>query len=91
LCLTTTVFCLLYVNVFEGKFDFILRDKKSHTLTETKEYSADIEDNIFCSNFNPFQYPFAKAKPKEKTTTNSAPDQIPLIVQKLDQMNTQFV
>jgi hypothetical protein len=33
----------------------------------------------------------AKEEPKKKTTTNSAPDPISLIAQKLDQMNTQFV
>jgi hypothetical protein len=82
---------LLYVNAFEGKFGFILRDKKPRTLVEAKEYNAKIEDNLLCSKIDPFQYPRARAEPKTKTTTSSALDPIALIAQKLDQMNTQFV
>jgi hypothetical protein len=54
---TTTIFLLLYVNSFEGKFGFIPRDNKPHTLEEAKEYNAESEENILCSKFDPFQYP----------------------------------
>jgi hypothetical protein len=40
---------LLYVNSFEGKFGFILRDKKPNTLEKSKEYSEEIKENIIYS------------------------------------------
>jgi hypothetical protein len=36
LCPSYVVVCLLYVNAFEGKFGFILRDKKPTTLAQAK-------------------------------------------------------
>jgi hypothetical protein len=76
--------CLLYVNSFEGKFGFILRDKKPQNFEEANEYSADIEDNLLCFKFNHFLYPRTKVEPKMKTTTSGASDPIALIAQKLD-------
>jgi len=61
---TTIFLCLLYVNEFEGKFSFILRDNKPRTLEKSKEYSADIEENLMCLKFDHFQYPCAKEEPK---------------------------
>jgi len=40
---TTAVVCLLYINAFDGKFCFILKDKKSTSLTQDKEYNVYIE------------------------------------------------
>jgi hypothetical protein len=85
------LFHLLYVNSFEGKFGFILRDKKPNTLAQAKEYSAEIEENLLYSKIDPFQYPHAKEEEKTKMSRNNAPDPIDLIAQKLDQMNTQFI
>jgi hypothetical protein len=91
LCPSEAVVCLLYVNAFEGKFGFILRDKKPNTLEKAKEYSAEIEENILYSKIEPYQYPHTRTEAKTKTTTNNVPDPITLLAQKLDQMNAQFV
>jgi hypothetical protein len=63
---TAVVVRLLYVNSFDGKFDFILRDKKPHTLVEAREYSIEIEENIICSKFDHFQYPCARVELNNK-------------------------
>jgi hypothetical protein len=39
-CPTVMAFRLLYVNAFDEKFLFILKDKKPTTLAQAKEYSA---------------------------------------------------
>jgi hypothetical protein len=54
LCPTTATIRLLYVNSFEGKFLFILKDKKPTYLAQSKEYSAKIEENILDSKVDPF-------------------------------------
>jgi hypothetical protein len=89
-CPTTSSVCLLYMNAFEGKFHFILKDKKPTSLAQAKEYSVDIEENLLDSRVEPFQYPRAKAEAKTKVSNNSAPDLISLLTQKIDQMSTQF-
>lgn len=48
LCPPEVVVCLLYVNVFEGQFGLILRDKNPDTLAKAKEYSAKIKANLLC-------------------------------------------
>jgi len=40
---TTSSIPLLYMNTFEGKFCFIMKDKKPTSLEHAKEYSVDIE------------------------------------------------
>jgi hypothetical protein len=82
---------LLYANAFDGKFRFILKDKKPTTLAQAKEYSAEIEENLLDSKVDPFQYPCVKEEAKTKASNNSAPDPISLLTQKIDQMSTQFV
>jgi len=79
---------LLYMNAFEGKFHFILKDKKPTSLARAKEYSADIEKNIFDSRVEPFQYPRVKEEAKTKVSNNSVHDLIALLNQKIDQMST---
>jgi hypothetical protein len=59
---TTAVVHLLYMNAFDGKFLFILKDKKPTTLAQAKEYSAEIEENILDSKVDPFQYPVSRQK-----------------------------
>jgi hypothetical protein len=82
---------LLYMNAFDGKFHFILKDKKPTSLAQAKEYSAEIEENLLDSKVDPFQYPRVKAEAKTKASSSSAPDPISLLTQKIDQMSTQFV
>jgi hypothetical protein len=79
------------VNAFDGKFHFILKDKKPTTLAQAKEYSADIEENILDSKVDPFQYPRVKEETNTKASSSSAPDPISLLTQKIDHMSTQFV
>ena len=43
---TTSSVRLLYVNSFAGQFRFILKDKKTTSLAEVKEFSIDIEENM---------------------------------------------
>jgi hypothetical protein len=62
---TTTSICLLYMNAFEGKFCFILKDKKPTSLAQDKEYNADIEENLLDSRVDPFKYPCVKAEAKD--------------------------
>jgi hypothetical protein len=45
---------LLYVNAFEGKFHYILKEKKPTSLAQDKEYSSNIEENILESRVDPF-------------------------------------
>jgi hypothetical protein len=66
LCPSDAVVCLLYVNSFEGKFGFILRDKKPNTLALAKEYSAKIEENLLHSKIDPFQHPHAKTEERQR-------------------------
>jgi hypothetical protein len=49
LCPFEAAICILNVNVFEGKFGFILRDKKPNTLEKSKEYNEEIKENIIYS------------------------------------------
>jgi hypothetical protein len=84
------VVCLLYMKEFDGKFHFILKDKKPTTLAQAKEYSADIEENLLDLKVDPFQYPHAKTESKTKASSSSAPNLISLLPQKIDQMSTQF-
>jgi hypothetical protein len=37
---TDAVVCLLYMNTFDGKFCFILKDKNPTTLDQSKEYNT---------------------------------------------------
>jgi hypothetical protein len=78
------------MNAFEGKFFFILKDKKPTSLAHDKEYSFDIEQNIRDSRVEPFQYPCVKAEAKTKVSNNIAPDSIALLTQNIDHMSTQF-
>jgi hypothetical protein len=91
LCPPEAVVCLLYMNAFDGKFCFILKDKKPTSLAQAKEYSAEIEENLLDSKVDPFQYPRVKTEAKTKAPSSSAPDPIALLTQKIDQMSTQFV
>jgi hypothetical protein len=91
LCPTDASIHLLYVNVFGGKFHFILKDKKPTTLAQSKDYSAKIEENILESKIEPFQYPCVKEKEKTKASSSNALDPISLLTQKIDHMSTQFV
>ena len=43
---TTSLFCFLYMNAFEGQFRYILKDKKHTTLAQAKEFSIDIEEDL---------------------------------------------
>jgi hypothetical protein len=76
------------MNASEGKFRFILKDKKPTLLALAKEYSFDIEENLLNSRVEPFQYPHVKVEAKNKVSNKSAPDLIVLLTQKIDQMNT---
>jgi hypothetical protein len=60
------------------------RIKHSNTLAKAKEYSAQIEENLISSKIEPFQFPHTKVEEKTKTTTNTAPDPITLLVHKFD-------
>jgi hypothetical protein len=42
------------VNAFDGKFHFILKDKKPTSLAQAKEYNVEIEENILDSKVDPF-------------------------------------
>jgi hypothetical protein len=64
------------MNAFDGKFHFILKDKKPTTLAQAKEYNAEIEENLLDSKVDPFQYPHAKAETKTKASSSSTPDPI---------------
>jgi hypothetical protein len=87
---TVASICLLYMNAFEEKFFFFLKDKKPTSLAQTKEYSVDIEENLLDLRVNPFKYPRVKEKERTKASNSSAPDLIYLLTQKIDQMSTQF-
>jgi hypothetical protein len=89
-CPTTSSICLLYMNAFEGKFCFILKDKNPTSLAQAKEYSVDIEENLFDSRVEPFQYSRVKVEANTKVSNNSDPDLISLLTQKIDQMSTRF-
>jgi len=78
------------MNAFEEQFHFILKDKKPTLLAQSKEYSADIEENLLDSRVEPFQYLCVKAEAKTNVSNNNAPDLIALLTQKIDQMSTQF-
>jgi hypothetical protein len=45
-CPTTSLVRLLYMNAFEGKFHFILKEKKPTSLEHEKEYNVETEDNL---------------------------------------------
>jgi hypothetical protein len=65
---------------------------RNPTLWKKPKNTVQKSKRIFLySNIEPYQYPRTKTKEKTKTTTNSAPDPITLLAQKLDQMNAQFV
>ena len=81
---------LLYMNAFEGKFRFILKDKNPTSLAQAKEYNVDIEKNIPYSRVEPFQYPRVKAEEKTKVSSSSAHDLISFFTKKIDHMSTQF-
>jgi hypothetical protein len=51
---TSSSIRLLYINAFEGKFLFILKDNKPTPLAQYKEYNVDIEENILDSRVEPF-------------------------------------
>jgi hypothetical protein len=51
---TTTLVHLLYMNSFEGKFHFIMKDKKPTSLAWAKEYNDDIEENLLDSKVDNF-------------------------------------
>jgi hypothetical protein len=87
---TYVVLCLIYMNSFDGKLCFILKDKNPTTLSQA-EYSVDIEENLLESKVEPFQYPCTKIEAKTKSSSSSVPDLISLLNQKIDQMSTQFV
>jgi len=53
-CPTASSVHLLYMNAFEGKFLFILKDNKPTPLAQYKEYNVDIEENILDSRVEPF-------------------------------------
>jgi len=40
------VILLQYINVFEGQFGYVLRDKSLTTLSQTREYVTNIEENF---------------------------------------------
>jgi hypothetical protein len=88
---TTSSVRLLYMNSFEGKFRYILKDKNPTSLAEANEFSIDIEENLLDSKIEPFQYPRAKAEARRKVSNNSVLDLIALLTQKIEQMNTQFI
>jgi hypothetical protein len=46
---TTSSVCLLYMNSFEGQFQYIIKDKKTTSLAEDKEFSINIEENLLDS------------------------------------------
>jgi hypothetical protein len=46
---TTSSVCLLYMNSFEGQFQYIIKDKNTTSLAEDKEFSINIEENILDS------------------------------------------
>jgi len=87
---TTTSVRLLYMNDFEGKIWFILKDKKPTSLAQAKEHSSDIEENLLDSRVDSFQYPCVKEEAKNKVSNNSALDPISLLTQKIDQVSTKF-
>jgi hypothetical protein len=76
--------CLLYMNAFNGKFHFILNDKKPTSLAQAKEYNATIEENLLDSKLDPFQYPRDKMKENTKASSSSKLDPISLLTQKID-------
>jgi hypothetical protein len=88
---TNAVVRLLYMNAFYGKLYFILKEKKPTTLVQAKMYSAEIEENLFDSKIDPFQYPCAKVERKTKASSSSTQDPIALLNHKIDHMSTQFV
>jgi len=45
------IVCLLYMNAFDGKFCFILKDKKPTILAQAK---SEIEENLLDSKVDPF-------------------------------------
>jgi hypothetical protein len=62
LCPSDTFVCLLYMNAFDGEFHFILKDKKPTDLTQAKEYSVEIKENLIDSKVDTFQYPHSNTK-----------------------------
>jgi hypothetical protein len=58
--------CLLYVNAFEWKFCFILRDKKPTTLAQAKEYSAEIQENVLYSKIDHFSVSLCHGRRKDE-------------------------
>jgi hypothetical protein len=87
---TYVVIRILYMNSFDGKFHFFMKDKNPTNLAKAKEYNVDIEENILDSKVDPFQYPCVKAETKAKYSSSSGLDLITLLNQKIDQMSTQF-
>jgi hypothetical protein len=79
LCPPEVVVCLLYVNSFEGKFGFILRDKKPEHWQRPNNIVHEIEENILCSKIDPFQYPHSRVEAKTKNSSNNAQDPITLL------------
>jgi hypothetical protein len=87
-CPIASLVRLIYMNAFEGKFCFILKDKKPTSLAQSKECSVYMEDNLLDSRVEPFQYPHVKAEAKTKVSNNIAPNLISLLTQKIDHMST---
>jgi hypothetical protein len=88
---TDAIVHLLYMNAFDGKFCFILKEKKHTILAQAKEYSVEIEENILDSKFDPFQYLHVKEEAKTNDSIRNAHDPISLLTQNIDHISTQFV
>jgi hypothetical protein len=88
LCPIDASVCLLYMNDFEGKFHFILKDNKPMSLAWANEYSVDIEENLLDSRVDPFQYPHVKVEAKTKVSNHNPPNPISFLTQKIDLMST---
>jgi hypothetical protein len=54
---TTSLVHLLYMNSFEGKLGYILKDTYPTSLVEAKKFSIDIEENLLDAKIETFQYP----------------------------------
>jgi hypothetical protein len=84
------VVCLLYMNAFDGKLCFILKDKNLTSLAQSKEYNAEIDENNIDSKVDPFDCPRTKTKENTKASSRNTPDPIYLLTHKMDQMSTLF-
>jgi hypothetical protein len=81
---TTANVCFIYMDAFDGKFHFILKDNNPTTLVQSKDYNVEIEENILDSKVDPFLYPHVKAEEKTKVSSNSAPYPISFLTKKID-------